>query len=241
MKYRALCEIFLFYFTSIHAFAPLTSTKRRLFVLTSTPPLNRPVGETRLHATAASNTARVTLAGVIWTAIEKFRIGPEKAKQVVTNLVEITQWQDLVLLGFLAFLISPLAKGTGKLYDYLFGEEGEEENEMDQHKRTLTRRTAKKQLIPIKKFGFFDAVKQISEIALSVYAMDILCVFLTTIGFSFPNKWALSSVYSKLVCKYVIQLVIGELVRAHAHHPLQTRRGSFDSCFSTRKGPWSPC
>jgi hypothetical protein len=119
---------------------------------------------------------KTTLAGNILPVLKKCLIGPTMARTIVHNVVEITHWVDLVLLGALAFGASPLAKIT---YDR-FGEE----------KRTLFEFSKRAKIASL--------IEQVSMVALSVYAVDVLYVCLSTIGFHWVNRFDLCGVYAKL-------------------------------------------
>jgi hypothetical protein len=49
-----------------------------------------------------------------------------------------------------------------------------------------------------RRFGVSALVSQIGRLALSVYAVDVISVVLTTLGFQFPEKFGISAAYAKL-------------------------------------------
>jgi hypothetical protein len=56
--------------------------------------------------------ASTTIAGNLWPTLQKFKITSAIAKEIIMNVMEITQWQDIALLSLLAFGSFPLAKFT---------------------------------------------------------------------------------------------------------------------------------
>lgn len=51
-----------------------------------------------------------------------------------------------------------------------------------------------------KRFGVVAFVDQMAKVALSVYAVDVLSITLTTLGFAFCKQWRISEVYAKFAC-----------------------------------------
>ena len=120
------------------------------------------------HAAVRSSTTQVTtIAGNIWPTIQKFKIGPEKANRIVTCILAVTDWRDLVLLCFFGFAAGPLAKYSLSRWRANTDEE-EEVVEVPYH---VSKR------LKVARF-----VTEISRLALTVYAVDVLSVFFTTIG-----------------------------------------------------------
>jgi len=101
-------------------------------------------------------------------------------------------------------LASPLAKFAHENLGLFEDEEEQEEKdggkEEDNRKRTKAKKLVKKELYHMKRFGVIEFINQISKVALSVYAVDVLSIVLTTIGFTFPIKWRISEVYAKVAC-----------------------------------------
>lgn len=128
----------------------------------------------------SKHAATTTIAGNLWPTLQRFKITSVIAKEIVKNVLEITHWQDIALLSLVAFGSFPLAKFT---FDRLPEEKKGSIGQMYQHKR----------------FGVSALVSQIGKLALSVYAVDVISVVLTTLGFQFPEKFGLSSAYAKLV------------------------------------------
>jgi hypothetical protein len=124
--------------------------------------------------------ASTTIAGNLWPTLQRFKITSVIAKEIVRNVLEITHWQDIALLSILAFGSFPLAMFT---FNRLPEEKkGLSVSSMYQHKR----------------FGVSALVSQIGKLALSVYAVDVISVVLTTLGFQFPGKLGMSAAYAKL-------------------------------------------
>ena len=60
--------------------------------------------------------------------------------------------------------------------------------------------------------GAVAVIDQISKVALSVYAMDVISITLTTMGFAFAKQWRIAEVCAKLACKldwYYFRLIHG--------------------------------
>jgi hypothetical protein len=57
----------------------------------------------------SKHAASTTIAGNLWPTLQRFRITPVIAKEIVRNVMEITHWQDIALL---VCWILPLAKFT---------------------------------------------------------------------------------------------------------------------------------
>lgn len=158
----------------------------------------------RLHMEfGLAKKGRYTLA--LWPIIQKFKIGPAKAKEIVANVVHVTDKEDILVLCFLAFLISPAAKFARKVLLTTSTPDDESDNgdEEDQRKRTLAKKLVKKELVHLERFGVLQFINQFARVALAVYAVDVLSVVLTTIGFTFPTKWQLADGFAKAACKYL--------------------------------------
>lgn len=138
----------------------------------------------------------VTVAGSIWPIIQKFRMGPAKFKEIVQNVAAITDWKDVLFLSIGAFAATPAAK----FYYNQLGREDEEKDETNKGLTTAMGKTAKRQMNEMKRFGVIAIVDQVCKLSLSVYAVDVLSIMLTTLGFQFPHKWRISDVYAKVAC-----------------------------------------
>ena len=137
-----------------------------------------PAQHAALHGVKKGGAAAVTttFAGKIWPVLRKFQIGPAKATAMVRNVLSMTHWQDLAVLLALAYGSIPLAKYT---YERL----PEEKRSVDFTKR--------------RRYLLTEMVSHLAKVALSIYTVDVLCVALSTIGFSFPTKWDIPSLYAK--------------------------------------------
>jgi hypothetical protein len=125
------------------------------------------------------NDHHVMMAGSIWPILKKLFTAPMKLRLIIHNIVSITEWQECILLPLLAFGLTPLAK----LYY-----RASCSNERPMH--------------DMKRFGIVALIDQISKVALSVYAMDVISITLTTIGFTFAKEWRIAEVYAKFACTY---------------------------------------
>ena len=174
----------------------------------------------QLHmvAGAVAKKGRYTLT--LWPIIQKFKIGPAKAKEIVANVVHVTDKEDILLLCFLAFLISPAAKLARGVLSTSPNEEAgvvgvdndnttvdEQQQDTatttDRRKRTLAKKLVKKEFGELERFGILRFVHQFARVALAVYAVDVLSVILTTIGFTFPTKWHVAEGFAKAACKLI--------------------------------------
>lgn len=164
-------------------------------VATKQPPAalkpTRPL--TSLSIARNSKVYKTTLAGKLWPALKKFLITPTIAMEIVKNIIAITDWQDLLVLSALAFGAKPLAKYTYQRQQESALSETSEEDDPD------TPTTAFEKY---KRFTASKLISQIALIALSVYGVDVACVILTTIGFTFPTKWDIPGAYSKTAYTY---------------------------------------
>jgi small-conductance mechanosensitive channel len=169
-------------------FASILGLKCQAFVVPSraTSPLTRDTNfryDPKALQLAPKAKATTTLAGRMWPFLKKFKITPTIAKEIAVNVKTITEWQDILFLSLLAFGSKPLAKLSFK--DLVGDEEKEEEEEkrlpFDKHKR----------------FAVSQFLSEIGKLALTVYAFDVVCVVLSTLGFQFVNKWGLASAFAK--------------------------------------------
>lgn len=135
-----------------------------------------------------------SIAGRLWPAIQKFQLTKAKGKDIVNNVMEVTQWQDLVLLGALAFASMPIAYWS---YQRKVDRD-EEQTDMDEIDEILQEKPELLPFAALKRFGIAKLISQISKVALSVYAVDVLSVTLTALGFRFPEAWGVSALYAKL-------------------------------------------
>lgn len=120
----------------------------------------------------------VAMAGTIWPILQKLFTAPMKFRLIWHNIVSITEWQECVLFPLLAFALMPIAK----LYYSKI-----------QHRHTRS-------MDSMKRFSVVAFIEQISKVALSVYAVDVISITLTSIGFSFAKEWRIADVYAKLAC-----------------------------------------
>jgi small-conductance mechanosensitive channel len=172
------------------------------------------------------NAHHVTLAGSLWPTLQKLHIGPQKLKAIWTNVVHITDWKGLAVLTLLAFGITPVAKYmyhrmNQRYLQQLRLQEEEASREMngeiggaddrsfflstaedddDAMAAQLGAKSGMRSMRQMKRFGTVAFIDQVAKVALSVYAVDVLSIMFSTIGFGFPKKWRISEVYAKLAC-----------------------------------------
>eukprot|EP00550_Attheya_septentrionalis_P008918 CAMPEP_0198288990 /NCGR_PEP_ID=MMETSP1449-20131203/7327_1 /TAXON_ID=420275 /ORGANISM="Attheya septentrionalis, Strain CCMP2084" /LENGTH=455 /DNA_ID=CAMNT_0043987243 /DNA_START=159 /DNA_END=1523 /DNA_ORIENTATION=+ len=145
---------------------------------------------TSLHA-LTKKTRAVTLAGNIWPAVQKFKIGPTKAKEIVRAIIAVTHREDVLLFFFFAFLGRPLAK-------FIF-ERSEQFEGMTEKERK------RKPLYILKQFGVTNIITQIARIELSVYAADVIKTTLSTIGFQCANAWSVTNFAKTIYTVWVVK------------------------------------
>jgi small-conductance mechanosensitive channel len=126
-----------------------------------------------------------TFAGKLWPVLAKFHIGPMKAKEIAQNVLFHTEWQDMVFLLFIAYGIQPLAK-----FSYNHMPVQRKENQPPEEEPLSYEQG--------KRFGAATLASQLGKVGLGVYAVDVVCVILTTLGFHFPGDWQLHQVYAKV-------------------------------------------
>lgn len=131
-------------------------------------------------AVGRKTASKMTLAGKILPAMRKFVIGPAKLRLVGANIVSMTHWVDLLVLAAVAVGARPLAALSFQRLPH-------------------TRRATSWELSQRAKIA--RVVSQVAWVALSVWAADVLCVFLSTIGFAmFDDQRDLAGLYAK--CAY---------------------------------------
>jgi hypothetical protein len=124
----------------------------------------------------------VMMAGSIWPILKKLFTAPMKLRLIIHNIVSITEWQECILLPLLAFGITPLAK---------------------QYYRASC--SSERPMHEMKRFAVVAFIDQISKVALSVYAMDVISITLTSIGFTFAKEWRIAEVYAKFACTFILR------------------------------------
>ena len=127
------------------------------------------------------------LAGNIVPVLKKLVITPEKASLIATKTAEVIQWQDLALIIFLGWFIVPLIKYPLENI-MLAGQGGPRQSiaRIDKLEESLV-------------YQVGSILSQIAKLALLVYAVDVLKIFLTCMGFTFPHLNDLPKVFAKIV------------------------------------------
>ncbi|GKY90372.1 hypothetical protein MPSEU_000011200 [Mayamaea pseudoterrestris] len=111
-----------------------------------------------------------SIAGKLMPLIRMCRIGVKEFKAVGAAIVSVTDWQDVVLLVFLAFCTPAFNKYRAKV----------------SNNQETTR------------FGITKVISDVSKVALAVYIVDIVTVIMATLGFPLPQKWKVSAVFTKV-------------------------------------------
>lgn len=148
------------------------------------PPTQPQKSSSVLHVALKGKVARTHttfLAGKVWPALKKFCIGPAKAKEIVANILHVTDWQDIVALVFCAYGSERIARF---IYPY------------------LPARYRPSEEYEERKFGMTTFLSEIAQVSLSCYAVDVLSATLSTIGFEFVEKWQIAITYSKIALTY---------------------------------------
>lgn len=173
------------------------------------------------------NAHHVALAGSLWPVLQKLRLTPAKISAIWTNVAHITDWKGLAFLSTLAFGITPTAKylyyRINKRKLQLLREELLENGDLEMagelddaddsrffstfesdgfHSALESggKNTGLRSMAQMKRFGAVAFIDQISKVSLSVYAMDVISIMLTTVGFTFPKKCRISDNYAKIAC-----------------------------------------
>ena len=133
----------------------------------------------------------------LWPAILKFKIGPQKFKEICVNVAAVTDGVDLFLLTVIAFAVSPVSTFLQQRWTAFFDDDDDDAE--DTRKRTRAKK-AKGLGDGLKKFGILTLLHQFARVALAVYVVDVVTVILTTLGFTFPTKWLLAESFSKFAC-----------------------------------------
>jgi small-conductance mechanosensitive channel len=136
------------------------------------------LSKTRLQGVVAATLAQIphphvsttSIAGKLKPFLRRFHFGASELSEIGSAIVAITDWQDVLLLVFLAFCTPAFSKYRNKV--------------------------AKNQ--ELRRFGLTRLASDVSKVALSVYVVDICMVVLSTIGFTFPRDWKVSAVFTKV-------------------------------------------
>lgn len=168
----------LFFFLAAARFADGFQSQKTCPVRTYrsySAPLRAPRPATKLDA-GKSAAVTTTFAGKLIPVLSKFMIGPAKASEILRNVLKTTHWLDFTLLVMVAYGTMPIA-------------------------RMVTSKAEKKAINPIfqlEKWHVFELISGLAKVGLSVYAMDVASVALTTMGFSFPTLWDVPGSYAKI-------------------------------------------
>lgn len=144
-----------------------------------------------LHHEADIVLKNSALAGNVWPVVKKLIITPDKAKLIATKTMEVIHWQDLALIIFLGWFTVPLLKISTE--NIIVSKDGALANPRKQsfHDSTV--------------FHIANALSQIARIALLVYGVDIVKIFLTCMGFTFPHLNEMPHNFAKVA--YILWLV----------------------------------
>jgi small-conductance mechanosensitive channel len=125
------------------------------------------------------------LAGNILPVIQKLVITPEKAKLMVKKTAEVIDWEDFVFLIFLGWCTVPLLRYPVENI-ILSRDNGATIQPRKRFQDTVA-------------FHVADALSQIARLAMLVYGMDVIKIFLTCMGFTFPHLQELPKNFAKII------------------------------------------
>lgn len=140
-----------------------------------------------LHHEADLILKNSALAGNVWPVVKKLVITPDKAKLIASKTVEVVRWQDLALIITFGWFTVPLLKVSTDIVT---------KNGALSRKDNFYDSTA---------FHVADVLSQIAKIALLVYGVDILKIFLTCMGFAFPHLNEMPHNFAKIA--YIMWVV----------------------------------
>lgn len=129
--------------------------------------------------TPTKHAVTTTFAGKLWPILKRFLLAPTKATDIARNVIAITHWQDIVLLLAIAYATLPITKLSWMQLD-------QPENKKTAKFFELSRR-----------YGVVSLFSDVARVALSAYLVDVACVVLRTLGFTFPSLWNIPRVYAK--------------------------------------------
>lgn len=99
------------------------------------------------------------------------------AKKIMQNILDITHWADLTILGSVALCAVPIARFTWEQFS----------DESDDRVYETTNR-----------YMISSIISQFAKVALAVYAADVIQVIFSTIGLSWVDKMDLSGSFAKI-------------------------------------------
>ena len=115
----------------------------------------------------------------------------------------VTQWQEIIILPILAFAVFPLTQLYLKWkHNRILTNSGVTDPAEKEEQLKSIIKQQKKEIFST--YNWAQRISQIGQVAFSVYIVDVVSVFLTTIGFTFPAKIQMSSSYAKIACTSTI-------------------------------------
>jgi Mechanosensitive ion channel len=188
-------------------------------------PPRRPAATTttRLHSSHGTHrigdhVLKTTLAGRIWPTLIKIShlARPDKLRKMVRHVQGTMHWQGVAFLALVAYGTIPL---TQYLWEKSSGKEGgitpgRSWSELKRHQAAVV-------------------LSGLARVALSAYAVDLVCVALTSIGFAFPSLWNLPRAYGKIAytmwgLQRFLQFKTAALCRLYRVSPETLQSGKLD-------------
>jgi Mechanosensitive ion channel len=160
---------------------------------------------------------KTTLAGRIWPTLIKVShlARPDKLRRMVRHVQGTMHWQGVAFLALIAY-------GTIPLTQYLW--------EKSSAKDGITPGRSWSEL---KRRQVASVMSGLARVALSAYAVDLVCVALTSIGFAFPSLWNLPRAYGKIAytiwgLQRFLQFKTAALCRLYRVSPETLQSGKLD-------------
>jgi Mechanosensitive ion channel len=183
----------------------------------------RPTTTTRLYSSHGTHrigdhVLKTTLAGRIWPTLIKIShlARPDKLRRMVRHVQGTMHWQGVAFLALVAYGTIPL---TQYLWEKSSGKEGSS--------------NAGRSWSDLKRHQAALVLSGLARVALSAYAVDLVCVALTSIGFAFPSLWNLPRAYGKIAytmwgLQRFLQFKTAALCRLYRVSPETLQSGKLD-------------
>jgi len=166
-------------------------------------------GAARLTATGTKSSTSLSAIGTkarsgwhaggqLWPIVSKLFVGPEKARQVVKEVVEATLWQDIAILIVLAYVVPLMRKGKTFGRRFRGNNEAESDDNLDDPIETSEDEEASLwgivrdvDLIP-------TATRRFARVSLLAYLVEVVCITLKALGFKNNSLGYFPSVFAKV-------------------------------------------
>jgi small-conductance mechanosensitive channel len=155
-----------------------------------------------------SHTLQTTLAGRIWPVLRKTleALHPTKLKTAAHSVLEVANWQGVVFLLAVAYGTVPLTRmvwersEVGRHLKSSGSQEGgdDEAEDGDDYDVDAAVSSSFPSWSDLKRRHAAEVASGLARVALTVYGVDVACVALTSLGFAFPSRWQIPTVFSKV-------------------------------------------